>query len=68
MARIIEFFTQKFVIKLSKIWVWDPGSEGQKDTGSRVGNTAEPPLPSLFKQIFVPVHSYATIEKLTVLN
>ncbi len=23
---IIEFFTQKFVTKLSKIWVWDPGS------------------------------------------
>ena len=25
--RIIELFTQKFVTKLSKIWVWDPGSE-----------------------------------------
>jgi hypothetical protein len=25
--RIIEFFTQKFVTNLSKIWVWDPGSE-----------------------------------------
>ncbi len=25
--RIIEVFTQKFVTKLSKIWVWDPGSE-----------------------------------------
>ncbi len=24
--RIIEFFTQKIVTKLSKIWVWDPGS------------------------------------------
>jgi len=24
--RIIELFTQKFVTKLSKIWVWDPGS------------------------------------------
>jgi hypothetical protein len=23
--RIIEIFTQKCVIKLSKIWVWDPG-------------------------------------------
>ncbi len=23
---IIVLFTQKFVIKLSKIWVWDPGS------------------------------------------
>ncbi len=24
--RITELFTQKFVTKLSKIWVWDPGS------------------------------------------
>jgi hypothetical protein len=24
--RIIEVFTQKIVTKLSKIWVWDPGS------------------------------------------
>jgi hypothetical protein len=24
--RIIELFTQKTVIKLSKIWVWDPRS------------------------------------------
>jgi hypothetical protein len=24
--RIIEFFTQKIVTKLSKIWLWDPGS------------------------------------------
>jgi hypothetical protein len=25
--RIIVLFIQKFVIKLSKIWVWDPGSK-----------------------------------------
>jgi hypothetical protein len=25
--RNIELFTQKIVTKLSKIWVWDPGSE-----------------------------------------
>ncbi len=24
--RIIELFTQKIAIKLSKLWVWDPGS------------------------------------------
>jgi hypothetical protein len=24
--RIIELFAKKFVTKLSKIWVWDPGS------------------------------------------
>jgi hypothetical protein len=27
LQRIIELSTQKIVIKLSKIWVWDPGSE-----------------------------------------
>jgi hypothetical protein len=32
--RIIELFTQKIVTKLSKIWLWDPGSRGQKGTGS----------------------------------
>jgi hypothetical protein len=25
--RITELFTQKIVTKLSKIWVWDPGSK-----------------------------------------
>jgi hypothetical protein len=46
--RILDFFTQKIVTKLSKIWVWDPrsgirkkpipdpGSRGQKGTGSRI--------------------------------
>jgi hypothetical protein len=46
--RIIELFTQKIVTKLSKIWISDPGSEirkkpipdpgsrGQKSTGSRI--------------------------------
>ncbi len=38
--RIIELCTQKFVTKLSKIWVWDPGSRNQKGTGSRIRNTA----------------------------
>jgi hypothetical protein len=47
---IIELFTQKIVNKLSKIWIWDPGSEiwdpekaipdpgsrGNKGTGSRI--------------------------------
>ncbi len=27
LQRIIELFTQKIDIRLSKIWVWDPGSE-----------------------------------------
>jgi hypothetical protein len=48
LQRIIELITQKIVIKLSKIWVWDPRSgirkkpipdsrsRGQKGTGSRI--------------------------------
>jgi hypothetical protein len=48
LQRITELSTQKIVIKLSKIWVWDPrsgirekliqdpGSRGQKGTGSRI--------------------------------
>ncbi len=35
--RIIELFTQKSVTKLSKIWVWDPGS-GKNLSGSRIPN------------------------------
>jgi hypothetical protein len=56
--RIIELFTQKIVNKLSKIWVWDPrsgirkkpfpdpGSRGQKGTGSwiRIRNTGRQEL------------------------
>ncbi len=35
--RIIALFTQKIVIKLSKIWVWDPGfGSGIPDPGSRI--------------------------------
>jgi hypothetical protein len=30
--RIIDLFTQKVVKKLSKIWVWDPGSRGIRST------------------------------------
>jgi hypothetical protein len=33
--RIIELFTPKIVIKLSKIWVWDPRS-GIRDPGSEI--------------------------------
>jgi hypothetical protein len=50
LQRIIELFTRKIVTKLSKMWVWDPGSgkksipdpgsKGQKSTGSRIRNTA----------------------------
>ncbi len=46
--RIIELFTQKIVTKLSKVWglgsgirkkpIPDPGSRGQKGTGSRIPN------------------------------
>ncbi len=30
--RIIELFTQKFVTRLSKIWVWDPESHSGSQT------------------------------------
>ena len=57
--RILEHFTQKVVTKLSKIWLWDPrsgirkktipdpGSRGQKGTGSRIRirNTVRIPNP-----------------------
>jgi hypothetical protein len=74
---IMELFTPKNSIKLSKIWVWnprsgknlfripDPGSRGQKGTGSRIriSNTDYKiviPAPYLirylakFRKIFVP--------------
>jgi hypothetical protein len=41
--RIIELFTQKIVIKLSKIWVWDPGS-GIRDPGTGI---RKKPIPDL---------------------
>jgi hypothetical protein len=34
--RITVLFTQKFVIKLSKMWVWDPGSGKKTYSGSRI--------------------------------
>jgi hypothetical protein len=33
--RVLELYTQKLVNKLSKIWVWDPGSE-IRDPGSEI--------------------------------
>jgi hypothetical protein len=62
--RIIELFTQKIVSQLSKIWVRDPGSEirkkpipdpgsrGQKGTGSRIRNTVLVIISSLHYQNF----------------
>jgi hypothetical protein len=44
--RIIELFTQKIANKLSKIWVWDPGSEIREkpipDPGSGVKKAPDP--------------------------
>ncbi len=54
--KIIELFTQKIVTKLSKIWVWDPGTgirdpgsgknlfriQGEKGTGSRIRKASLP--------------------------
>jgi hypothetical protein len=38
--RIIELFTPKTVTKLSKIWIWDPGSE-IRDLGSEIRDPAK---------------------------
>jgi hypothetical protein len=44
--RIIELLTQKNVTKLSKIWVWDPGSEirdpEKNHSGSRGKKAPDP--------------------------
>ncbi len=44
--RIIELFTQKNLTKLSKIWVWDPGSKirdpGYEKTYSGVKKAPDP--------------------------
>jgi hypothetical protein len=47
--RIIILFNQKFVIKISKIWVWDPGSGIRKREKPRsptllLGSSPPPPL------------------------
>ncbi len=36
--RIIELYTQKIVTKLSKIWVWDPGSRIQGSKRHRISD------------------------------
>ncbi len=47
--RIIELLTQKIVNKLSKIWVWDPGSEirdpGKTYSGSRIQGSKKHRIP-----------------------
>jgi hypothetical protein len=42
--RIIELFTKKSVTKLSKIWVWDPGS-GKTYSGSRIQGSKRHRIP-----------------------
>jgi hypothetical protein len=73
--KIIELFTQKIVNKLSKIWVWDPGSEirkksitdpgsrGQKGTGSRIRNTGNTAVVQV-KTISVNLKGQQLVEKL----
>jgi hypothetical protein len=46
--RIIELFTQKIAMKLSKIWVWDPGSEIRNPetySGSRIQGSKRHRIP-----------------------
>jgi hypothetical protein len=45
LQRIIEFFTQKIVTKLSKIWIWDPGS-GKTYSGSRIHGSKRHRIPN----------------------
>ncbi len=56
--RIIELFTQKIVTKLSKIWLWDPGSEIRDPektySGSRIQGS---------KRHRIPDPGSATLEK-----
>ncbi len=42
--RMKVLFTQKIVTQLSKIWVYDPGSRGQKGTGPRIRTLIEAQL------------------------
>jgi hypothetical protein len=42
-TRIIGLFTQKIVTKLSKIWVWDPGSQiGDPGPGENLFRIPDP--------------------------
>jgi hypothetical protein len=44
--RIIELFTQKIVTKLSKVWVWDLGSEIRDPrSGIRDPESGKKPIP-----------------------
>jgi hypothetical protein len=55
--RIIELFTQKIVTKLSKIWIWDPGSGKNlfriPDPG--VKKAPDPGSATLFETSFIGV-------------
>jgi hypothetical protein len=59
--RIFEVFTQKIVTKLSKIWVWDPGSEildqEKSYSGSRIQGSKRHRIPDLDPQHCVLVLS-----------
>ncbi len=45
--RILELLTQKFVIKLSKILVWDPGDRKKTYSGSRIQGSKRHRIPDL---------------------
>jgi hypothetical protein len=56
--RIIELFTQKIVSKISKIWVWDPGSATLVKTypGSRIQGPKGHRIPDPDPQHWYPPH------------
>ncbi len=61
--RIFELFTQKIVNKLSKIWIWDPGSDirdpektysGSRIQGSKRHRIPVPDPQHCFSLAYVP--------------
>jgi hypothetical protein len=61
--RIIELFTQKFVTNLSKIGVWDPGSEIRDWENTYFGSWIPDPGPEVKK---APDHGSGSTKLLTV--
>jgi hypothetical protein len=57
--RIIELFTPKIVTKLSKLWVWDPGSE-IRDPGKNLFRIPDPGV----KRAPDPGSGSATLQKI----
>jgi hypothetical protein len=72
--RIIELFPQKIVTKLSKVWVWDPGSGKNlfriSDPGSRIQGSKRHriPYPGSGSATLVPGALEALVEAQEILH